>query len=215
MMELLMNVNFAYFILILAIFSTSMAIITPGTFVAETVSIILIIACVLFANYIHTSAWALSLLGVGVVLIFASIFLKKKFIILSIGIAVLLIGSLFFYTNIGEIVSVNLGFAVFISIVCYGTIWYIARKAISLGNMKSYEMEKNLIGVRITLPYEINQRGSVTIESEDWTVSCDGILPKGTKVEVYARDGLILKIRPFVSADLSSHEPGKTLHSTF
>jgi membrane-bound serine protease (ClpP class) len=199
-MDIFLNPNVAYLILlagvVLAFFSAS----TPGTGVGELTSLFCFVLAGYAAYNLSIHWWALVLLAASVPpFILAVRNPKKSLLYLGGCILFLVTGSVFLFAPEGRLISVNPFLAVFASGLVSVVMWYVLRKFIEVTSSRPAHDLDALIGEVGTAASAIHKEGSVQVRGELWSARSNVNIPEGSAVRVAAREGFILiveKIHP-------------------
>jgi membrane-bound serine protease (ClpP class) len=196
-MDILLDPNVAYLILMLGVLLTIMAILTPGTGILEIAAMFgLLLAGWTIVN-LPTNWWALLLmLGAGGPLLVAAR-IKSNKIYLLIAVLFLLIGALFLYP--GQVwwqPAVNPFLALIMSGLMGSFLWVAASKVLEAESVRPTHDLGSLIGQEGEVKSEIRGEGSVQVARELWTARSRERIPEGTRVRVVDREGFILVVEP-------------------
>jgi membrane-bound serine protease (ClpP class) len=194
-MELLLNPNIAYLVLVVAFVLTFVAILTPGTGVIEAAALLTLLAAGYTIYYLPLNFLALVILVVGAVPFLIAVRVSGKPIYLVISIATLVIGSTFLFRGQGLLPAVNPILALVTSPMAAVFIWIIARKGIEASLKPPMHDLKELIGRTGLASTKIYREGSVQIESERWSARSEEPIPAGTEVRIVGREGFTLLVK--------------------
>jgi membrane-bound serine protease (ClpP class) len=192
--DLLLDPNVAYLILVGAALLTMMAVLNPGTGLLELFGLFmwLISAYIIFNMPINY--WALGLMLLGVVLFLLSLRMFKNLVYLGLSIAAVIVGSIFLFDQPGWQPAVNPVLAVVVSIFVAGFVWVVAQKALEADSMRPAHDLEALIGAIGEAETAIGDEGSVQVAGELWSAKSDQTIPEGSKVRVVGREGFFLKV---------------------
>ena len=192
--DLLLDPNVAYLILVGAALLTMMAVLNPGTGLLELFGLFmwLISAYIIFNMPINY--WALGLMLLGVVLFLLSLRMFKNLVYLGLSIAAVIVGSIFLFDQPGWQPAVNPVLAVVVSIFVAGFVWVVAQKALEADSMRPAHDLEALIGAIGEAETAIGDEGSVQVAGELWSAKSDQAIPEGSKVRVVGREGFFLKV---------------------
>lgn len=191
-MDFLLNPNVAYLVLVAAMLFTLVAIITPGTGIAE----ILALFSLLLAGYaVYNLAfnwWALAILVLsGIPFVFA-IRAPGRGLWLAISFVGLTVGSVFFFPAQEGLVSVDLPLAIVTTLAYSAFLWFSARKVLEISAVRPVHELSVLIGQRGEAKTAISEDGSVQVAGELWSARSDALIAPGTAIKVIGREGFVL-----------------------
>jgi membrane-bound serine protease (ClpP class) len=194
-MEILLNPNIAYLVLMLGLVLGILAVFVPGTGLLEAMALIILVVAgwEVFNQPINILALFLLILGVFPFLL--AVRKSGRTIYLVLCILALVLGSLFlFTTDRWWIPAVNPLLALVVSALSSGFLWLAARKSIEAQLVPRVHDRDNLIGSTGKTTSKIDPEGTVQISSELWTARSQQAIPAGVRVRVVARNGFILTV---------------------
>ncbi len=187
--------DIAYFFLIASIWTSVLAVSSPGTGLLELAACACLIITTVFAAMLGINLWALGILGVAFVIFLLEIARPVKGIFLLVSIVLFSIGSIFLFQNGEGVTAVvywplavvsSLGTAVFF--------WFVVRKVIQT-HRKHPQMDPSAVVGQIgKAETEIFHEGSVQVASELWSARSDTRIPAGSHVRIVSREGLVLTV---------------------
>jgi len=192
-MDILLNPNVAYLLLVAGTLLALLAIVTPGTGMLEVGALF----CLMLAGYsvynISFNWWALVILVLSLVPFLYAIRQPKRGAFLILSILGMVIGSVFFFTE-GGAPSVNPILAVIVSLLYAGFLWISIRKVIRvLQTHPSHDLAA-LMGMVGQSKTSILQDGSVQVAGELWSARSEKAVPAGSPIRVIGREGFVLVI---------------------
>jgi membrane-bound serine protease (ClpP class) len=194
-MNILLDPNLAYLLLLVGTMLGLLALVTPGTGALEIGAFF----CLLLAGYAITqldfNLWALILILVSVVPFVYSIRKSKREAFLALAILGLVIGSAYLF--LGEkwwIPGVNPFVALVASLVYAAFIWIAVRKSIQAILAPPTHNLAALVGQVGEAKTRIHEDGSAQVAGELWSARSKTPIPAGRQVKVIARDGFILEV---------------------
>lgn len=196
-MEILLNPNVAYIILVIGVVLTTMALFAPGTGILEIGALFMLLLAGWEISQLSINLWALLLLVLGVVPFILAVRKSHKIIFLVIAMIAFVIGSAYLFE--GEewyLPGVNPILAIVGSALACGFLWIATTKVLESDKMRPRHKLGNLVGEVGEAKTEIFSEGSVQIESELWSARSTVPIPEGSKVRVVKRDGFILEVEP-------------------
>jgi membrane-bound serine protease (ClpP class) len=198
-MELLLNPNIIYLLIVGGLALGVLALASPGTGLLELFSItLLVLSGILVAlSGLPVNLWAIGIVLLGAALFAVSVRQRRPYGLLVLSIVALAIGSAYLFT--GEewwIPAVEPLLALVVSVALGGFFWIAARKVIEAEMTRPRHDLTTLIGAEGEAKSEINNEGSVYVDGELWTARSDTAIAEGTPVRVRARDGFVLIVEP-------------------
>lgn len=212
-MELLLNPNVAYVVLVVAFVLTFVAILTPGTGVVEGAALLSLIGAGYALYYLPLNYLALIILVVGAIPFFIALRRSGKLVYLGLSIAALVVGSAFIFRGQGLLPAVNPILALIVSPAAAIFVWMISTKGLEAMAKPPMHNINTLIGQQGLASTRIHREGTVQIESEQWSARSEEPIPAGSEVQIVGRDGFTLVVEKASpepqppSAD-SSSQPG-------
>lgn len=195
-MDILLDPNFAYLLLLAGTLLGLLALVTPGTGALEIGSLF----CLLLAGYAITqldfNLWALLLLIASVVPFIYATRKPKRETYLALSILGLVVGSAYLFLN-GEgwwLPGVSLLVAVPASIFYAGFLWIAIHKSMQAIHAPPTHDLTVLIGQVGEAKTRVHEDGSVQVAGELWSARSKTPIPAGRLVKVLARDGFILDV---------------------
>jgi membrane-bound serine protease (ClpP class) len=202
-MEILLNPNVAYIILVIGVVLTVMALFAPGTGILEIGDLFMLLLAGYEITQLPVNFWALALLILGVVPFIIAVRRSQRLIFLVIALVAFVIGSAYLFE--GEawyLPGVNPVLAVVASALAAGFLWVATTKVLETDKMKPRHKLGNLVGEVGEAKTDIYTEGSIQIESELWSARSSVPIPSGSKVRVLKRDGFILEVEPEAPKDM-------------
>jgi membrane-bound serine protease (ClpP class) len=201
-MSFLFDPNVAYLLLILGFVLSVLALFTPGTGLLEA-GALLAIGLTGYALY-HLPVvnwWALLMLAVGVVPFVFAVRKAKKWFWLIPSVALFIAGAIFLVPQTFDEQSVNPIFAVFMSLISTGLLWFIGRKTFDAMKGKPSQDLKRLEGQVGEARTEIKNNGTAYVGGEEWSARSETTIHAGSPVRVKGREGLVLIVEPVKKGD--------------
>jgi membrane-bound serine protease (ClpP class) len=195
-MSFLFDPNVAYLLLVLGFILSALALFTPGTGLLE-VGALFTIAIAGYAMYhLTVNWWALLILLAGVVPFVLAVRKPKQWYWLIPTVILFIVGAIFLTPQTLSSQAVNPVFAVFMSLLSVGLLWFIGRKSVEAMKMKPSQDLKRLIGLVGEARTDIKNTGTVYVGGEEWTARSSTIIHAGSLVKVKEREGLVLIVEP-------------------
>ena len=190
-MELLLDPNVAYLLLVAAMMFALLAIMTPGTGIPELLAIFSFLLAGYAVYHLSFNWWALALLILSTVPFIYSIRGPRRGIWLGLSILSLTIGSVFFFPAAKGLISVNPFVAAATTILYSAFLWVAVRKVVEAAQVRPVH-ELSLIGQKGEAKTAVKEDGSVQVSGELWSARSARPLAAGSTVKVIGRDGFIL-----------------------
>jgi membrane-bound serine protease (ClpP class) len=195
-MAFLLNPNLAYLLIVAAFLLTVFAVVIPGTGFFEVATLVLW-GVVLWQTYnIDSNLWALILLLLGFVPF--GLGLRRKRVKLNLGLmlAAFVIGSAYLFKGDSWWQpGVHPLLALVMSLFAGGLVWLVVLKLIEAMDAPPVHDLGTLIGEVGEAKTKIHMEGSVYVQGEKWTARSEEPIKAGSRVEVIAREGLVLIVK--------------------
>jgi membrane-bound serine protease (ClpP class) len=195
-MEILLDPNIAYILLVLGSILLLMAIVTPGTHLMEG-GAILLLALAGYAIYnLGFNLWALIVLVLSLVPFIYSIQKPKRELILALSLLGVIIGSVYLFPSKGWLPAVNPLVALVVSVLSAGFLWLAVRKGMQAHHARPLQDLSTLIGKTGQAKTRVEDDGSVQVAGELWSARSEKSIPAGSRVRVVSREGFVLIVTP-------------------
>jgi membrane-bound serine protease (ClpP class) len=187
--------DIAYFFLIASIWTSVLAIASPGTGMLELSACVSIVVTAVFAAYLGVNVLALVVLAIAFVIFLLEIVRPFKGIFLLISVVLFSLGSVFLFRDgQGELALVSWPLALTASLGTAGFFWLVVRNVLLTFRRRPAMDPSAVIGQLGTAETEIHHTGSVLVASESWSARSDAPIPAGSNVRVTAREGLVVTV---------------------
>jgi membrane-bound serine protease (ClpP class) len=194
-MEILLNPNIVYLLLVAGLALMVLALAGPGTGILEFLALVILLIAGYGVANLPINTWALVVLLAGIVLLLLSIFRPGKLVLLLLAIAFLVIGSAFlFEADKWWQPGVDPVLATTVSILMAGFFWIAARKAIEARAMRPAHDLGALVGMQGIAKSDVFKEGSVLVNNELWSARSSQPIHSGASVRVVKRDGIFLEV---------------------
>ncbi|HOW91767.1 MAG TPA: NfeD family protein [Anaerolineaceae bacterium] len=195
-MDLLLDPNIAYMILVVGFVLGVLALFTPGTGFLE----VGVLLAIILAGYAiirqPVNLWALILLAFGVIPFLIALRKFKKWLYLVPAIVSIVVGSVFLFRTETGGPAINPVLATLMSAITVVMLWVIGRKGIeALGLQPSQDLSA-LIGQTGVARSDIRNSGSIYVGGEEWTARSEKLIKEGNPARVIGREGLVLLVEP-------------------
>jgi membrane-bound serine protease (ClpP class) len=195
-MNLLLDANVAYVLLMTGFVLGVLALFAPGTGILEFSAL----AAMILAGYsilrVPINPWALAVLVFGAVPFFLALRRSQQWPYLLLALVSLIAGSIFVFRGEGGMPAIHPVVATTASLVALVILWIVGRKGIEVMHQTPDHDLERLIGMTGEARTPIQRSGSVYINGENWSARCENSIPVGTIVRVISRQGLILQVEP-------------------
>lgn len=193
-MEILVNPNFAYVLLVVGFLLALLAIVTPGTGMLEVGAFFCLALAGYIAYRIGINLWALVVIVVSFVPFVYATRKPKRGLWLGMSIAGILLGSIYIFNTEGWLPKVNPFLALFISALVGGFLWLVVGKTVKAANARPTHDLGALIGQIGETKTAVHENGSVQVAGELWSARSEKSIPPGTHIRVTKREGFILVV---------------------
>jgi membrane-bound serine protease (ClpP class) len=197
-MNILLDPNVAYLILVMGFFLAVLALFAPGTGLLEAGALIALLLSGYAIYNLPINGWALVILLLGVFPFLWGIRRSKRIIFLVISIVLIAAGSIGLFRNENGGFAVNPVLAIAASIAVPVFLWIAGTKAIQAMRKKPSHDLGGLIGKlgEARTDIDLVKEGSVYVGGETWSARSTGHIQAGTLVRVLKREGFILYVEP-------------------
>jgi len=196
-MDLLLNPNIAYLILVVGFLLIVLAILSPGTGLLEVGALFAIILAAYCVYNLPINLWALLVLVFGVVPFLIAVRQSRRLLFLAISILALVLGSAFlFRSEVWWRPAVHPLVALLVSVITAAFFWVAVSKTLEAERQRPSHDLEGLIGAIGEAKTQIHQEGSVQVAGELWSAFSNQPIPTGTTIRVVQREGLILEVEP-------------------
>lgn len=199
-MDLLLNPNIAYLLLVLGFSFSILAIMAPGTGLLEITALFALLMAGYSVYNLPINWWALLVLILGVFPFVLALRKSRQIIFLVLSILALVVGSIFLFRGESWQPAVNPFLALLVSVLVGVFFWFAARKVLEAELTRPSHDLGALIGemgeAKTEIGPEGEQEGTVQVGGELWSARSRSPIPAGSSVRVIARDGLVLEVEP-------------------
>lgn len=196
-MEILLDPNVAYLLLMVGIVLASMALFAPGTGVLEIGALFVLFLAGWSISQQQINLWALGVLILGVIPFILAVRKSRNLVFLVIALVAFVLGSAYLFRGASWWQpGVNPILAIITSLLASGYLWIATTKVLDTEKMRPKHDLARIIGDFGEAKTDIFNEGSVQIESELWSARSAALIPSGSKVRVVKREGFILEVEP-------------------
>jgi membrane-bound ClpP family serine protease len=193
-MDLLLNPNFAYFLLVVGTITLMMAILTPGTHLLEGGALLLLAGAGYEIYRLGFNLWALIVLVVSLAPFVYAIRASKRQVFLGVSLLGFIIGSVYLYPSRGLVPAVNPFLAIVVSVLAAGFVWFVTGRVLLAHRAPALQDLGTLIGRTGQAKTPVQQEGVVQVAGELWSARSEKALPAGSWVRVISREGFTLVV---------------------
>jgi membrane-bound serine protease (ClpP class) len=193
-MEILLNPNIAYILLVLGSVLLLMAIVTPGTHLLEGGALFLLVLAGYAIYHLGFNLWALIVLILSLVPFIYAIQKPKREWILALSLLLVIIGSVYLFPSSGWLPAVHPLLAVIISALTASFLWLVVRKGIQAHHARPLQDLSTLIGKIGEAKTEVLESGSVQVAGELWSARSEKPISASSRVHVISREGFTLVV---------------------
>lgn len=199
-MEILVDPNVAYLLLVVGIVLAIMALFAPGTGVLEVGALFVLFLAGWEISQQAINLWALVVLVLGVIPFIVAVRKSRNRAFLVVALVAFVLGSAYLFQGATWWQpGVNPILAVIASLIASGYLWIATTKVLETEKLKPRHDLSKLIGEDGEAKTDIYTEGSVQIGSELWSARSNAPIPSGSKIRVVKREGFILEVEPFTS----------------
>jgi membrane-bound serine protease (ClpP class) len=193
-MDILLDPNIAYILLVLGSVLLLLAIVTPGTHLLEGGAILMLALAGYAVYHLGFTLWALILLVLSLVPFVYAIQKPKRELVLALSLLGVIIGSVYLFPSSGWLPAVNPVVAIVVSGLSGGFLWLVVRKGILAHHARPLQDLSTLIGKTGQAKTRVQEDGSVQVAGELWSARSEKPIPMGSRVRVVSREGFVLVV---------------------
>ena len=198
-MDLFINPNVSYVLLILGFMTAVLALFSPGTGFLELGALFaLALAGYGIAN-LPVNSWAFALIGIGVVLFLLVLVIpaRLKALLMTLSaLGVILGATLLFRSQASWLPAVHPALILILAPTTPLITWFLSRKIAESVSARSSFDQNQLIGMTGKASSDIRGQGTVYVNGEEWSALSQAFIPAGSPVRVLKRQGLTLEVEP-------------------
>ena len=195
-MNLFLDPNVAYLVLVIGFVLGVLALFTPGTGILEIGALFAIFLAGYAVSKLPINLWALIVLIVGVVPFLFALRKYKHWVWLVPAIVSIVIGSIFLFKLESGAPAIHPALAAVVSIVAVGLLWLVGRKGIDALRMNPAQDLRGIIGMVGEARTDISKEGTIYVAGEEWTARSVKVIRAGKAARVVGREGLVLLVEP-------------------
>jgi membrane-bound ClpP family serine protease len=193
-MDLLLDPNIAYLILLGGVLLAMLALASPGTGLLEIGALF----CIALAGYavynLSFNWWAIILVGLSIVPFLYAIQKPKREPFLALAIVLVVVGSVFLFSRDGWLPVVNPILAVIASALVAGFMWFAVQKSMQAFMTRPTHDLDALVGQIGEARTKVKDDGSVQVAGELWSARSTEAISAGSHIRVVRREGFVLVV---------------------
>lgn len=195
-MEILLNPNIAYLLLVSGLLLAVLALLSPGSGILEVAAFFTILLAGWGVYNLPINYWALGVLILGVFPFILAVRKSGRLIFLLVSILALVFGSTFLFRGEGWQPAVNPVVALVASTLTAGFLWIVVRKILETEQIRPTHDLVALIGALGEAKTDIQPEGIVQVDGELWSAHSNSPIQADARVRVVGREGFILEVEP-------------------
>jgi len=209
-MDILLDPNVAYLILVAGFLVAILALFSPGTGFLELAAILALLLAGYAIYTLPINGWALVVLAVGVFPFLLAVRKSGRWIFLIGSIIALVVGSVFLFRSETGSPAVHPVLAMVVSVITIGFLWVVARKSLEAIEIRPVHDPDALTGAVGVTRTQVHGEGSVYVNGENWSARSPTPIPPNTQVRDDRRDGLMLEVEKVEAVDGKDQSIAKT-----
>ncbi len=197
-MELLLNPNIAYLILVFGFLFAILALVTPGTGVLEGIAIVIILISGYIISRLNFNWYALIVLILGVLPFLAALRKTQRRLFLLLSLVSMILGSTFLFVDASWRPIVHPVLSIFVNILIIGFFWWVVRKGLEALNIKPQNRLAEIVDSIGETRTEVFHEGSIYANGEMWSATSIKPIPARKKVKILRRNGFIVEVEELI-----------------
>ena len=193
-MDIFLNPNIAYLILVVGFLFAVLALVTPGTGILEGFAVIIILISGYLISQLNFNWYALLVLILGVLPFLAALRMTNRWVFLFIALVSMVLGSTFLFVDSNWRPIVNPILSILVNLLIIGFFWIVVRKgldALRAAPRHGFkDIEKSIAESRT----EVFHEGSVYADGEMWSATSAKPIAAHKKVKILKRNGFTLEV---------------------
>ncbi len=195
-MDILLDPNIAYVLLVFGVILAVLAVLTPGTGLLEVGAIFAFLLAGWAVYNLTINYWALAILLVGVIPFMIAVRRSGQLIYLVISILALILGSVYLFRGEGLRPAVNPILAVIVSGITGAVLWVTTTKTLDALGAQPVDDLGKVVGAIGEARTDIHDEGTVYVSGEIWSARSAEHISAGDEVRVVRREGFVLEVEP-------------------
>lgn len=193
-MEIFLNPNVAYLVLVIGFLVTILAMVSPGTGFLEVIGLGLLVLAGYQVSQLTFSWIALIILVLGVFPFILFLRKTKKWYHFAISLVAMILGSTFLFVEGNWRPAVHPAIAIVVNLLMVGFFWIILRKGWDALAAKPENRLHGALGSIGETRSRVYQEGTVYLNGELWSATSGKPIAENKKVKVISRNGYILEV---------------------
>lgn len=206
-MDMLLNPNLGYLLMMGGILLALLALLTPGTGILELGAVIALTVVGIQLFNIPINLWALGLVIVGAGIYVLAVMRRGDPVLLVAGLAVIFIGTALIYRGETSILAVNIWLILLVSLGEGGFLWVVTRKVLAAVDAPPAQDLEALVGKYGETRTRVFEDGTVYAGGEEWSARSNVPIPVNSTVKIKGRDGFTLLVEPLENRAEDIPEP--------
>lgn len=205
-MDLLLNPNLAYLLMMVTILLALLALLTPGTGVLELGAVIALVMVGIQLFNLPINLWALGVILVGAGLYVVAILRRGDPVLLASGIVVIFIGAGLVYRGENSLLGASPWLILLVSVGEGSFLWVVTQKVLNAAVSPPVQDMNYLVGGHGETRTFVHEEGTVYAGGEEWSARSETPIPPQTTVLIVGRERFTLLVEPRESAPSSTTE---------
>jgi membrane-bound serine protease (ClpP class) len=194
--DLLLNPNLAYLLLMVGTLLALLAVLTPGTGLLELGAVIVLVVVGIQLFNIPINLWALGLVVVGAGIYVLSVIRRGDPVLMAAGLVVIYIGTALIYRSETSLIAADIWLILLASLGEGTFLWVVTRKVLAAAESPPIQDLEALIGTRGETRTRVFGDGTVYADGEEWSARSSQPIPANSVVIIKAREGFTLVVEP-------------------
>jgi len=200
-MDILLNPNIAYLVIVIGFLIAILALFTPGTGALEIVALVLLAIAGWQITRLDFNWFALVLMLVGVFPFLLALRKTGKWYHFAIALLALTLGSTFLFVKQVWKPAVNPFLAAIVNLLVVGFFWLILRKGWDALLSAPRNLLADTMGAEGETRSKVHAEGSVYLHGELWSATSVRPIEPNKKVKVVSRKGYILTVEEIPTSE--------------
>jgi membrane-bound serine protease (ClpP class) len=189
--------NLFYLCLVIGLWTTAMALVSPGTGVLEVLALLLLAGAGVGILTWPVNPWAFLPLLLGLAAFVLSLIRRRRAgVWLLVSAALVSLGSIFLFETPAGRPAVEPVLAIVMSVLTVVFFWVGVRRGLEAQRASPVVAATSVIGQIGEARTPVHHSGTVYVGAELWSARSDNPLEAGQRVRVRALDGLVVDVEP-------------------
>jgi membrane-bound serine protease (ClpP class) len=207
-MELLLNPDLGYLLLMGGILFALLALLTPGTGILELGAVIVLALVAIQLFNLPINLWALGFILVGGLVYVLAVLRRGEPRILAASLLLILPGAALIYRGEEQLFGVNIWLVLIVSAAEGSVLWVITRKVVNAFISPPAQALENLIGSQGESRTYVHDDGTVYVAGEEWSARSEVPIAPNQNVRIVGREGFTLIVEAIPSTTPQPAESG-------